>query len=74
MPTPPPADPDAAAAPHAAATRRHRRRRIVLWSLAVWAVAAYIIVPRLWALYFHEHPYTASIASPGPATAIPAIR
>jgi LssY C-terminus len=58
MPSPPPADPPAAAAPHAAAARRARRRRILFWSLAVWAVAAYIVVPRLWALYFHEHPYS----------------
>lgn len=58
MPTPPPADPAAAAAPHAAETRRHRRRRILFWSLAIWAVAAYVIVPQLWALYFHEHPFS----------------
>jgi LssY C-terminus len=28
----------------------------VLVSLLAWAVAAYLIVPRLWKLYFHYHP------------------
>ena len=28
----------------------------------VWAVAAYLIVPRLWAMYFRKHPYLSEIA------------
>ena len=34
-----------------AVARRRRRRRIILWSLAIWAVAAYLIVPRAWEMY-----------------------
>jgi len=36
--------------------RRRARWRRRLWILAAWAVAAYLIVPRLWELYFREHP------------------
>lgn len=42
------------AGPTPAEVRRRRRRRIILWSLAVWAVVAYLVVPRLWSNYF-EH-------------------
>ncbi|MFO1406569.1 MAG: LssY C-terminal domain-containing protein [Steroidobacteraceae bacterium] len=49
------ASPDAPqAGPTPAQARRRRRRRIILWSLAVWAVVAYLVVPRLWSHYF-EH-------------------
>ena len=28
----------------------------------VWAIAAYLIVPRVWAMYFRRHPYLSEIA------------
>ena len=39
-----------------------------------WVIAAYVIAPKLWAMYFRKHPYFAHpIAAARPATAIPAI-
>jgi len=37
------------------APRRKRRLRMLLWFLAAWAVAAYLIVPQLSELYFSHH-------------------
>lgn len=37
------------------ARRRTRWRRIFLF-VAAWAIAAYLIVPSLWELYFRDHP------------------
>lgn len=48
MQTPTPGDSNAATP---AAARRRRRRRIILWSLAIWAVVAYLVAPRAWEFY-----------------------
>ena len=31
------------------------RWRIILWLLVAWAVAAYLLVPRIWKTYFRHH-------------------
>ncbi len=36
-------------------TARRKRLRMLLWLLLVWGIAAYLVVPRLWELYFHRH-------------------
>ncbi len=41
--------------PQASEPRRARRRWLLLWFLLAWAVAAYLIVPRLWEDYFSRH-------------------
>ena len=46
------ADDQSSADAHA---RRRRRRRLLLWALAAWAVAAYLVVPVLWKTYFRHH-------------------
>lgn len=48
---------EAAAQPsiEARAVARHKRLRMVLWLLVVWGIAAYLVVPRLWEMYFHRH-------------------
>ena len=51
MQTQSPEESDSAAS---AVARRRRRRRIILWSLAIWAVAAYLIAPRAWELYLER--------------------
>jgi hypothetical protein len=33
--------------------------KMVLWLTLAWAAAAYLIVPRLWLLYFRRHPVLA---------------
>jgi len=35
--------------------RRRRRRRLLLWALAAWAIAAYLVVPEIWKTYFRHH-------------------
>ncbi len=47
-----------------AGTRTHRRRRLpwLLGIVAAWAVVAYLVVPRLWELYFDRHPDYADVA------------
>jgi LssY C-terminus len=35
---------------------RLRRLQIVLWLLAAWAIAAYLLVPWVWKAYFRHHP------------------
>jgi hypothetical protein len=42
--------------------RRGRRLRMLAWVLAAWAVAAYLIAPRLWETYFHHHAGYADVA------------
>ena len=49
MQSPVPGAPEAS--PVAAGAKRRRRRAIIL-GLAVWAVVAYLVVPRLWTHYF----------------------
>jgi hypothetical protein len=39
-----------------ASTRRRRRLRRLVLVLAVWGIAAYLVAPRLWELYFRHHP------------------
>ena len=36
--------------------------KMVLWLTLAWAVAAYLIAPRLWKLYFRRHPFPAELA------------
>jgi len=36
--------------------------KMVLWLTLAWAAAAYLIVPRLWLLYFRRHPVLAELA------------
>jgi hypothetical protein len=36
--------------------------KTLLWITAVWAVAAYLIVPRLWARYYRRHPLLTRVA------------
>ncbi len=36
--------------------------KLLLWFTLAWAVAAYLIVPRLWKLYFRRHPFLAEVA------------
>jgi hypothetical protein len=38
-----------------------RRWRIVLWLLAGWAIAAYLLVPLFWRTYFRHHPSLAKV-------------
>ena len=30
--------------------------RVLLWIVGGWAVVAYLVAPRLWEIYFHDHP------------------
>ena len=48
-------DTTAQPATEARATARRKRLRMLLWLLLVWGIAAYLVVPRLWELYFHRH-------------------
>ena len=48
-------DTTAQPATEARATARRKRWRMLLWLLLVWGIAAYLVVPRLWELYFHRH-------------------
>ena len=41
---------------------RHKRLRMLVWLLLVWGIAAYLIVPRLWEIYFHRHADYSSVA------------
>jgi hypothetical protein len=34
--------------------------KMLLWITLVWAMAAYLIMPKLWALYFRSHPMLAA--------------
>jgi hypothetical protein len=36
--------------------------KLVLWLALAWAAAAYLIVPKLWLLYFRRHPVLAELA------------
>lgn len=36
--------------------------KLLLWFALAWAVAAYLIVPKLWELYFRDHPILAELA------------
>lgn len=38
-----------------------KRLRIVLWLLAAWAIAAYLLVPLVWRVYFRHHPSLADV-------------
>lgn len=42
--------------PPATNPRRRRRLRWLVVFVAVWAVAAYLLAPRLWEIYFRDHP------------------
>jgi LssY C-terminus len=50
-----PGDTSAQPAINARANARRKRLRMLLWLLLVWGIAAYLVVPRLWELYFHRH-------------------
>lgn len=36
--------------------------KTLLWITLVWAVAAYLIIPKLWVLYFRRHPVLADLS------------
>jgi hypothetical protein len=58
-------DPDSSPAHAGAAQPRsqpRKRWRLLLWLLAAWAVAAYLLVPWLWKLYFRHHSAFAAVA------------
>lgn len=40
---------------------RRRVLRIVLGLIVIWAVVAYLLVPRLWAMYFKVDPFSAAV-------------
>jgi len=60
-----PSEPGKTSAQHAIDARnttRRKRLRMLVWLLLVWGIAAYLIVPRLWELYFHRHADYSSVA------------
>ena len=50
------AEPSPANGADARSARRRARRRLIVLILAAWAVAAYLVAPRLWEAYLHRHP------------------